>query len=345
MERLDQMSGELALDELKEIELTRIQPNRLNPRLDLNLEKLHELADSIKRVGVLEPIIVRPRGDQYEVVVGERRYRASMQAGLEKVPTLVREFTDEQVIELNLIENIQREDLSAVEKGNCCKMLLEKYPDKYRSKETLAGKVGVSVDTIHNWLKITEAPPEIQGLITPAEKAGVPTKLGKLDYTTALTITRQIKDPAKQVELAKEIAAKPIHGRRARKVVAKAAREPERSVAEIVEEVAEEAGELTFTIAEKEPILTGVQIQTTREAPLDPSIKAGRPVYATVLEPRFASLRIVSIERKRLKYFTEEDAKAEGTQSLGEFKEKWISRHGEWNENQLVYITRFEKVD
>jgi ParB family chromosome partitioning protein len=338
------MSGELALDELKEIELARIHPNRLNPRLDVNIEKLHELADSIKQVGVLEPIIVRPRGDQYEVVVGERRYRASMQAGLEKVPTLIREFTDEQVIELNLIENIQREDLSAVEKGNCCKMLLETYPNKYGSKETLAGKVGVSVDTIHNWLKITEAPLEIQELVIPAEKAGVPTKLGKLDYNTALTITRQIKDPGKQVALAKEIAAKPIHGRRARKAVAQAARQPEKSAAEIVEEVAEEAGELTFTIGEKEPILKGLQIQTTRKAPLDPSIKAGRPVYATILEPRFASLRIVSIERKRLKYFTEEDAQAEGMHSLGDFKEKWIGRHGEWNMNQLVYVTRFEKV-
>lgn len=333
------------MNELKEIELTSIHPNRLNPRLDLKLEKLHELADSIKRVGVLEPIIVRPRGKEYEVVVGERRYRASQEAGLEKIPALVRDFTDEQVIELNLIENIQREDLSAVEKGNCCKMLLEKYPEKYPSKETIAGKVGVSIDTIHNWLMITEAPPEIQELITPAEKGGVPTKLGKLDYNTALTITRQIKETAKQVELAREIAAKPIHGRRARKVVAKAAREPERSVAEIVQEVVEEPAELTFIVAEKEPILKGLQIQTTRKASLDPSIKAGRQVYATVLEPRFANLRIVSIERKRLKYFTEQDATAEGFHTLDEFKEKWISRHGEWNGKQLVYITRFEKID
>jgi len=112
---------------LKEIELSKIHPNRLNPRLEINIERLNELADSIKQVGLLEPILVRPLDDEYEVVVGERRYRASQQAGLQKVPAIIHNFTDEQVIELNLIENIQREDLSAVEKGNTLqKKLLER---------------------------------------------------------------------------------------------------------------------------------------------------------------------------------------------------------------------------
>ena len=148
-----------------EIDLSRVRPNRLNPRLNMNIERLNELADSIKQVGLLEPLIVRPLSNEYEVVIGERRYRASQQAGLRKVPAIIRNFTDEQVIELNLIENIQREELSALEKGNCCKQLLEKYHKKYPSKEVVGKKIGVSVDTINNWLKLTEAPTEMQKII------------------------------------------------------------------------------------------------------------------------------------------------------------------------------------
>ncbi len=333
------------MSELKEIELTKIHPNRLNPRIDMEIERLNDLADSIRQVGVLEPIIVRPMGNEFEVVVGERRYRASQQIGLEKIPTIIRDFTDAQVIELNLIENVQREELNAVEKGNCCKLLLEKFPEKYSSKEAIARKIGVSIDTIHNWLKLTEAPAEIQEMISPVDKAGVPRKLGKLDYATALTITRQIKEPAKQVELAKEIAANPIHGRKARLVVAEAAKKPEKSVTEIVMDLVEEPEELTFTSSEKEPILKGLQIQSTRTTPLDRGIEAGKKVFASIVEPRFAELRIVSVERKRLKYFSEEDAKAEGELNLAEFKEKWKSNHVEWKENQLVYIVRFEKIN
>lgn len=330
--------------ELRQIELNRIRPNRLNPRLDMNIERLNELADSIKQVGLLEPLILRPVDDEYEVVVGERRYRASQQAGLRKVPAIIRNFTDEQVIELNLIENIQREDLNAVEKGNCCKQLLEKYPEKYPSKEVIGKKISVSSDTINNWLKLTEAPTEIQRMIAPTEKIGVPRELGKLDYSTALTITRQIEESTRQIEVAKEIASQPVHGRKARRVIAKAAEEPEKPVEEIVKEVIEEPCELIFTTPNRDPVLKNLQTQTTRIAPPDKKIKTGKIVYATILEPHFADLRIISVERKRLKYFNEEDAKAEGGFTLEEFKEVWKKKNGEWNENQLVYIIRFEKI-
>ncbi|MGB9134794.1 MAG: ParB/RepB/Spo0J family partition protein, partial [Candidatus Bathyarchaeia archaeon] len=333
-----------SMAELKEVELSKIRPNRLNPRLDINIERLNELADSIKQVGLLEPIIVRPLGEEYEVVVGERRYRASQQAGLKHVPALVRDFTEEQVIALNLVENVQREDLSAVEKGNCCKQLLEKYPEKYPSKEAVGKKVGVSADTVGNWLKLTEAPAEIQRIVAPSEKAGVPREAGKLDYSTALSITRQIQEPERQVEVAREIASKPIHGRKARQIVKKAAEEPEKPVEEIVKEVIEEPLEFTFAAEDRDPILKGSKTQTTRVKPVDSRIKAGSVVSATVMEPNFANLRIVSIERKRLKYFSVDDAKAEGGYTLEEFKRTWRRRHGEWNESHLVYVMRFEKI-
>lgn len=330
--------------ELVVIELSRIKPNRLNPRFEINIERLNELAGSIRQVGLLEPIIVRPAGDGFEVVVGERRYRASQQAGLHQIPAIIRDLSDGQVIELNLVENIQREDLSAVEKGNCCTQLLEKYSQKYPTRESLAKKIGVSVDTINNWLKLTEAPVEIQKMIAPAERAGVPRPLGKLDYNTALTITRQIDEPARQVEVAKEIARRPVHSRTARRVVAKVAQEPARPVEEILKEVIEGPVELTFTAAEKEPILKGLRTQMTTTVAPDPKVKAGKVVVATVLEPHFADLQIVSVERKHLKYFSEADAEAEGNYTLEEFREAWKKKHGEWDENQLVFITRFKKI-
>jgi len=328
---------------LVDIELNRIKPNRLNPRFEINIERLNELADSIRQVGLLEPIIVRPAGDGFEVVVGERRYRASQQAGMHQIPAIIRDLTDGQVIELNLVENIQREDLSAVEKGNCCTQLLQKYSQKYPTRESLAKKIGVSVDTINNWLKLTEAPLEIQKMIAPAKKAGVPRPLGKLDYNTALTITRQIDEPTRQVEVAREIAARPVHGRTARRVVAKIAKEPERSVEEILKEAIEGPIELTFTAAEKESVLKGLRTQMTTTVSPDPKVKAGKVAFATVLEPHFADLQIVSVERKHLKYFSEADAKAEGDYTLEEFREAWKKKYGEWDENQLVFITRFKK--
>jgi len=331
-------------DPVSEVELKKIRPNRLNPRLNINVERLNELADSIKQMGVLEPLIVRPMDDGYEVVVGERRYRASQQAGLQKIPVIIRDYTDGQVIELNLVENIQREDLSAVEKGNCCKQLMEKFSDKYPTQGTIARKIGVSNESVSAWLRLTKAPEEIQKMIAPAEKAGIPREEGKIDYSTAVAITRRIEEPERQVEVAKEIAKSPLHRQKAKQVVAIAARQLERPVEEVVKEVAETPYELSFRLDSVQLILEGTKTQITKKGIPDSKIKTGAVVHAAVWEPHFADLRIVSVERKRLKYFTEEDAKAEGGYTLEEFKKMWKSQYGEWNENELVYIVHFERT-
>jgi len=331
-------------DLVSEVELKKIRPNRLNPRLSINVERLNELADSIKQMGVLEPLIVRPIDDGYEVVVGERRYRASQQAGLQKIPVIIRNYRDEQVIELNLVENIQREDLSAAEKGNCCKQLMERFPDKYPTQGTIARKIGVSNESISAWLRLTKAPKELQKIIAPAEKAGVPLEEGKLDYSTAVAITRRIEEPERQVEIAKEIAKSPLHRLKAKEVVKIAAKEPERPIEEVVKEVAEAPAELSFRLESVQQILDGTKTQITKKGVPDPKIKTGAVIYATVWEPHFADLRITSVERKRLKYFTEEDAKAEGGYTLEEFKKIWKNHLGEWNENELVYVIHFERI-
>lgn len=326
------------------VELRNIQPNRLNPRLDISVEGLNELADSIRNVGLIQPLIIRPVGSHYEVVIGERRYRACQQAGLEKVPAIIKQYSDDEVVELNLIENVQREDLSAVEKGKSCNLLMEKYPHKYPTVKDLSKKLAVSETTIQSWLQLVSAPKEIQRMVAPANKIGVPRAKGKIDYDTAVTITRRIKEPERQIEVAREIAERPIYRRTARQVITRAAKEPEKSVQEVIREVVEAPYEMPFRLSHMEPILGDVKTQTSRKGISGPKIKVGAIVHASVWEPHFADLRITSIERKRLGDFTQKDAKREGGYTLEEFKEVWKSMHKEWDENESVYVIHFKRV-
>lgn len=330
--------------QLREVEINNIRPNRLNPRLNIDLVLLNDLADSIKQVGMLEPLIVRPVDDGYEVVVGERRYRAAQQIGLQTVPVLVRQYTDEEVIELNLVENIQREDLSALEKGNCCRQLLEKYPEKFGNVQALANRIGLSPATVKTWLKLTEAPKEIQRIVAPVQVERRGTPEGKIDYTTATTIMRRIPDREKQVELGQKLAGEGMSQKLARRAIEEAAKSPEKQIEEILTEIKEEPRELTFETNDMEPILKGAKTQLTCSSAPNSKIKTGVTVQASVYVPHFADLRIVSVERKRLRYFDEEDAKREGYASLAEFKRVWRKKRGEFDDNELVHIIRFEKI-
>src|SRR5689334_4638578 len=136
---------------MPDIELKKIQPNKLNPRLKFSKAGLDDLAASIRQYGILEPIVVRPTNAHFEVVVGERRYRAAQQAGLDVVPVVVREYSDDEVMEVNLVENVQREDLSAVEKAKLCAELRRRYPMKYQSWDVLARRIGVEPPTVRTW--------------------------------------------------------------------------------------------------------------------------------------------------------------------------------------------------
>ena len=329
---------------LREIALRSVRPSRLNPRLEVSIERLNELAASIREVGLLEPIIVRPMGDEYEVVVGERRYRASQQAGLEKILAIVREYTDGEVVQLNLIENVQREELSAVEKGKVCRYLLDNCPGKYPSQNSIAEKIGVSPDAVSLWLKTVEVVPvEVQNLVAPSTLSGeVPE--GKIDFSTAVKVGRSVKEPERQVEIIRRLAEKKLPTKDRDRIIEKAVREPEKSVDMVIEEVAEMPYELQFMSKDKDQIIQGMKTQTSRTTIPDPKVKVGATVQACVREPRFADIRITSIERKRLKYFDDSDAEREGHPGLDEFKKEWQNIHGEWDENQLVYVIHFEKV-
>ncbi len=327
-----------------EIELKKIHPSKLNPRLEVNIVRLNELAVSIREVGLLQPIIVRPSNGEFEVVLGERRYRASQQAGLEKIPVIVREYSDGEVVQLNLIENVQREDLSAIEKGKVCRYLLDNCGEKYPSQAAVAKKIGVSSDAVSLWLRTIEViPKEAQKYVAPSTVSGqVPE--GKIDYLTAVRVGRAVEEPGKRVEAIKKLAEKRLPANEKAQVIEKLAHEPEKPVEQVMQEVAEAPYEMQFEAVDKEPLLKGMKTQTSRTGVPDPKIKAGAIVRAAIWEPHVADLRISSVERKRLKYFDEEDAKREGGYTLEQFKKLWKKTHTEWDEDQLVYVIHFEKT-
>lgn len=325
---------------MPDIELKKIQPNRLNPRLEFSKGGLDELSDSIRQVGLIEPIIVRPRDtDTYEVVVGERRYRAAHQAGLDKVPVIIQDYSDDEVMELNLIENIQREDLSAVEKGNLCKELLEKFPERYPSQVALAKRLGQDRSAITLWLQTVSMPNEVQRRIAP-ETARRAVPKGKIDYGTAVRISRQVKEPEKFVEVVDYIAEKRIPRRIATQVTRQIAREPEKPVEQVFREAVEEAPIfLPFSKVHADAIVKGVKTQTSRKTK-DPRLQTGVIVRAQVTH--FADLEIAGVYRKKLGDFDDEDAMREGGYTLEEFKEVWKELHDEWNPNESVYVMRFK---
>lgn len=329
---------------VREIELKRIRPSKLNPRMEVDISRLNELSASIKEVGLLQPIILRSIDTEYEVVLGERRYRAAQQAGLEKIPSIVRDYTDDEVVQLNLVENIQREELNAVEKGRVCKYLLENCADKYPSQASIAKKIGVSADAVSLWLRTTEVvPKEAQQYIAPSMISGqVPE--GKIDYSTAVKIGRSVEEPQRQVEVIRKLAERKMPTKERAQVIDKVARQPEKTVEQVIKEVEETPYEMEFEAVDKEQLVKGLKTQTSRTGMPDSKIKAGAIVQAAIWEPHVMDLRITSIERKKLKYFDEEDAKREGGYTIEQFKKIWKKSHGEWDENQLVYVIHFEKV-
>src|SRR5438067_4483638 len=149
-------------DEIREIQIDLIQPGRQQPRTTFNQAKLEELAQSIRTTGIIQPLLVRPSGGLFELVAGERRWRAAQLAGLTRVPAIVRDVPDENLLELALIENIQREELNPVEEANAYKRLIESLN---LTQEEVAQRVGRDRTFITNYLRILKLPSEIQSLL------------------------------------------------------------------------------------------------------------------------------------------------------------------------------------
>ena len=149
-------------EELREIEIDLITPGEQQPRTSFDEAKLQELAQSIRASGIIQPLLVRRRGGRFELVAGERRWRAAQLAGLSRVPAIVREIADENLLELALIENIQRQELNAIEEANAYKRLIESLG---LTQEEVARRVGRDRTFITNYLRILRLPTEIQSLL------------------------------------------------------------------------------------------------------------------------------------------------------------------------------------
>ncbi len=144
--------------------LERIVPNRKQPRREFDAEALSELAESIRQHGLIEPLVVRriAGGDQFEIVAGERRWRASQKAGLREVPVVVREFDDKEAFEVALIENVQREDLNPIEFAEALKRLIDDFG---HTQESLVGVVGKERTTITNALRLLRLPETVRTMV------------------------------------------------------------------------------------------------------------------------------------------------------------------------------------
>jgi len=142
-----------------EVAVDRIVPSPLQPRRAFDETKIEELASSIRNQGIIQPLVVRPNGEQFELIAGERRWRAAMKAGLSRVPVVVRNATDHEALQLALVENLQREDLNAIEEANGYRRLQEEF---HWSQEEMAAKVGKSRPAIANAMRLLTLPAVVQ---------------------------------------------------------------------------------------------------------------------------------------------------------------------------------------
>jgi ParB family transcriptional regulator, chromosome partitioning protein len=149
-------------DDLRELDVDLIEPNPEQPRTRFTEDALEELAQSIRENGIVQPIVVRRKGGRFEIVAGERRWRASQRAGLNKIPAVVREISDEKMLELALIENIQRQELNAVEEAKAYKKLIEQLG---LTQEMVATRVGKDRAAVAAQLRLLKLPEDVQRLL------------------------------------------------------------------------------------------------------------------------------------------------------------------------------------
>jgi ParB family chromosome partitioning protein len=186
-----------ANEELREVDIDLIEPNNVQPRTRFDETQLEELAQSIKTNGVVQPILVRKtEGGRYQIVAGERRWRAAQRAGLQRIPSVIRVVPDDKMLELALIENIQRQELNAIEEAYAYKRLIETFN---LTQETVAQRVGRDRTFVTNYLRLLRLPEDIQQLVEESKLS--------MGHARALL---GIDDADKQREIARDIIDKSL---------------------------------------------------------------------------------------------------------------------------------------
>ena len=188
-----------------EIDINKISPNREQPRRVFDEFALEELAESMKVYGVLQPLLVQKKGDYYEIIAGERRWRAAKLAGLKEVPVVIREYTKQQTMEIALIENVQREDLNPIEEAKAYQRLIQEFELK---QEEIAARVGKNRVTITNSMRLLKLDERVQDLLIQNQITG--------GHARALL---SVEDGQLQYELAGKIIAENLSVRETEKLV------------------------------------------------------------------------------------------------------------------------------
>lgn len=196
------------------VPLENIGHNPLQPRKIFSEAELNELAQSIKELGVLQPVLLRPRvgdggehAEKYEIVAGERRWRAAVKAGIERIPAIIRELSDKDALEISIVENVQREDLNPVEEARAYHRLVEEF---HHSHSDIAERVGKDRSSVANMLRLLKLPEEVLGLLSD----------GKISIGHAKAILG-LREPSAQVSLARKVVAEQLSVRELEAIVSR----------------------------------------------------------------------------------------------------------------------------
>lgn len=233
-------------DQLKMLRVDRLQPGKYQPRTHMDPESLASLADSIKAQGIMQPILVRAVADErYEIIAGERRWRASRLAGLDEVPVLVRDIPDESALAMALIENIQRENLNPIEEAQGIKRLIDEFA---MTHQVASEAVGRSRTAVTNLLRLLNLLPAIQNMLM----------LGKIDMGHARALLSL--DGAKQLMAAEQVSAKGLSVREAEQLVKRLSADIKKPARQVAQD--RDVLRLQENLAER--LGAAVQIQTGR---------------------------------------------------------------------------------
>ena len=203
--------SEKTVDGVATLKITQIEPDRSQPRLEFDRDRLEELAASVKEKGLIEPIIVQQEGEKYTIIAGERRWRACQIAGIKEVPVLIKEYTPQERFEISLIENIQREDLNPIEEAGAYRRLVEEFG---LTQEEVAQKVSKSRTAVTNALRLLKLPENIQKHVISGELS--------MGHARALLA---VEDPEVQENLALRIIAEQLSVREAEKIIRRLGKE------------------------------------------------------------------------------------------------------------------------
>ena len=201
----DQVRNDADRNDPVTVRISEVEPNRDQPRKYFDDEKLEELSESIKTYGILQPILVQKKDGYYEIIAGERRWRAALKAGLKEIPVIIREYTDKEILELSLIENIQREDLNPIEEAEAYKRLIDEFG---MSQEELAKRVSKSRSAVANSLRLLKLEGDVRKMLVDGQLS-----MGHARALLPLEIAEQ------QIEAARKVADRQMSVRETEKLV------------------------------------------------------------------------------------------------------------------------------